>query len=113
MKAMQLVCSGRCISLVKSSLNLRFITRKFRNFSMLYSSLLGSLATTSMNTRSWLSLISYWQIYSIIGMPLDVSPSGQWNWELSALISSRAAYQITSTSRFHGRVVRKSSCSSS
>jgi hypothetical protein len=76
---MHLVCSGRCISLVKSSLNLRFVTRQFRNFSMLYSSLdslLVSFATTSMNTRSQLSLISNWQIYYTIGMPLDASPSG-------------------------------------
>jgi hypothetical protein len=43
-----------------------------------------------MNTRSQLSLISHWRIYSIIGTPLDASPSEQWNWELSASISSLA-----------------------
>jgi hypothetical protein len=89
-KAMHLVCSDRCILSAKSSLNLRFVTHQFKNFSMLYSSLPVSFVTTSMNTRSQLSLISHWRIYSIIGTPLDASPSEQWNWELSASISSLA-----------------------
>jgi hypothetical protein len=55
----------------------------------LYSSLRGSFITISMNTRSRLSLISHWRIYSTIGTPLDASPRGQWNWRLSAWISSR------------------------
>jgi hypothetical protein len=76
---MHLVCSGRCNLSVKSSLNVRFVTRQFRNFSTLYSSLPGSFTITSMNTRSQLSLISHWWIYSTIRIPLDVSPSGKWN----------------------------------
>jgi hypothetical protein len=53
-----------------------------------YSSLLGSFATTSMHTISWWSPTSHWRISSTIGMLPSTSPSGQRSWEPSHSTSS-------------------------
>jgi hypothetical protein len=83
-------CSNQSTSSAKFFLNPRFITHQFRNYFMLGSSPLGSFATTSTHTRSQLSLIFHWQIYSTIGMPLDISTSERRNWGLLLLNSSFA-----------------------
>jgi hypothetical protein len=49
--------------------------------------LLYAILITSRRLRHY---FDEYRIYSTIGMPLDASPSGQWNWELSASISCRA-----------------------
>jgi hypothetical protein len=78
-KATPLGCRDQFTSSVKSSLNLRFITRRFQKFFMVYSSLPGSFATTSMHTISWWSLTSHWRISSTIGTLPGASPSGWWS----------------------------------